>query len=69
MSNVTGYSAINWRGIADQMWDGKTIQEACDELGIRYVEMRFDITPEIKNFLLDTSMLASAREEILCQLN
>ena len=58
---------IPWRAIADQMWDGKTIQQACEELGLEYKVVMFNATPEIKGFLLDTSMVARHRdEEVLC---
>ena len=64
---VLGVVVIPWRAIADQMWDGKTIQQACEELGLEYKVVMFNATPEIKSLLLDTSMLARYRdEEIFC---
>ena len=56
---------IDWRSIADHMWDGKTIQQACHELGLDYKVVMFDVTEEMKGFLLDVSMLANYRDEEL----
>ena len=64
------FSMIEWREIANLMWDGKTIQQACDELGLDYKLVMLDVTPEMKGFLLDVSMLANYRdEELMCQLS
>ena len=57
--------SYDWYGIADFIWHGKTIQLACEELGYTWAEIRFVITPEQKQYLLDVSMLASVREEYL----
>ena len=56
---------VDYRQISDHMWDGKTVQQACDELGLDYTVVMFDITPDIKGFLLDVSMLANYRDEEL----
>ena len=50
------------------MWQGQTIQEACEALGIEYFDVlrELNVQPEIKSFLLDVGLLANAREEILC---
>ena len=64
---VLGIVVPPWRAIADLMWEGKTIQQACEELGLEYRVVMFNATPEIKSLLLDTSMLARYRdEEVLC---
>jgi hypothetical protein len=64
---VLGIAVIPWRAIADLMWDGKTIQQACEELDLEYKDVMFVITLDMKRFLLDTSMLARYRdEELLC---
>ena len=47
------------------MWDGKTVQQACDELGLDYKLVMLDVTEEMKGFLLDVSMLANYRDEEL----
>ena len=58
---------IPWRAIADLMWEGKTIQQACEELGLEYKDVMLVITLDMKRFLLDVSMLARYRdEEVLC---
>ena len=60
---VLGIVVIPWRAITDQMWDGKTIQQACEELGLEYKVVMFNATTEIKSLLLDTSMVARYRDE------
>ena len=61
---------VDYRQISDHMWDGKTIRQACDELGLDYKVVMLDVTEEMKGFLLDVSMLANYRdEELMCQLS
>ena len=62
---VLGAVVPPWRAIADLIWEGKTIQQACEELGLEYKDVMFIITPEMKSLLLDTSMLARYRDEEL----
>jgi hypothetical protein len=56
-----------WLGIADKMWSGQTIQQACTELGLEYENVRLKMNAEMKAFLLDVSMLANYRDTELCQ--
>ena len=56
---------IPWRAIADLMWEGKTIQQACEEIGLEYKDVMLVITLDMKRFLLDVSMLARYRDEEL----
>ena len=59
---------VDWRSIADLVWAGNTIDQACDELGLDYKAVMFDVTYDMKGFLLDTSMLANYRDqELMCQ--
>ncbi len=59
------HNTIDWRGIADLMWREMTIQQACEELGYDYIMVLRQSTVEQRRFLLDTSMLASVRDEYL----
>jgi hypothetical protein len=56
-----------WRLIADEMWAGNTVQDACKTLNLDWqtVYQRLNVEPEIKSYLLDVSLLANAREEFL----
>ena len=64
---VLGTVVIPWRAIADLMWTGKTIQQACSELELDYTDVMKVITHDMKSFLLDVSMLANYRDtELLC---
>ena len=65
MLSATGLNVVDWRLISNHMWDGKTVQQACDELGLDYKLVMLDVTEEMKGFLLDVSMLANYRDEEL----
>jgi hypothetical protein len=54
-----------YRSIADIMWRGMTVQEACKELKLDWLEIRKTMPIEVKRYLVDVSMLANAREEYL----
>ena len=63
-------SSISWRAIADHMWEGRTIQEACELIRIDYKDVSYQLNawPEMKSFLLDVSMVADYRDrELICQ--
>jgi hypothetical protein len=49
------------------MWDGCTIQQACELMRIDYADVSWHLNamPDMKSMLVDTSLLAGAREEIL----
>jgi hypothetical protein len=47
------------------MWRGMTVQEACKELKLDWLEIRKTMPIEVKRYLVDVSMLANAREEYL----
>ena len=60
-------SSIPWRSIADHIWDGKTVQESCKLVRIEYKDVLWHLNSEteIKSYLVDVSMIANVREEIL----
>ena len=69
MTTVTARMEPNWLALIESMWRGATIQEACAEQNYRYLDALWFLNTgeyiDIKRLLLDTSMLAAAREEIL----
>lgn len=60
---------IVWRRVIDEVWNGHTIEDACFLTNQDYERVMFLLRSnehhKIKSLLLDVSMLASAREEIL----
>jgi hypothetical protein len=54
---------VNYYKVADLVWQGKTVPEAVQELGHEWSHNSLPI--EVKRYLVDVSMLASAREEYL----
>ena len=71
LQSTQASSPISWRAIADHMWDGKTIQEACELIRIDYSDVMHELNawPEMKAFLVDVSMVANYRDTELCQQN
>ena len=64
---------INWRKIADLVWDGMTVPTACKELGYEWRDVDLAMDEDVRGFLLDVSMIAgyrdSALKEYMCQLH
>jgi hypothetical protein len=54
-----------WRAIADKVWEGKSIPDSCKELGLDWRVIDRKMSDNIRTFLLDTAMVAGAREEYL----
>ena len=57
---------IDWRAIADHVWENRTLQEACDLLGYDwntvYSKMR---SAEFRRLYVDIAMVASIRNELI----
>jgi hypothetical protein len=47
------------------MWRGMTIQQACSELNTDWLEMYKMMPIEVKQYVLNVSVLANAKEEYL----
>ena len=60
----------DWRGLANEMWHGSTIQQACANTGEDYgcVSWHLSGNPDLRALLLDVSMLASVREELINEI-
>jgi hypothetical protein len=61
MSDITQ----TYHSIADLMWRGMTIQQACNELNTDWLEMYKMMPIEVKQYVLNVSVLANAKEEYL----
>lgn len=59
----------NWKNIIDQIWKGRTLQQACEHLGEEYSYVEYCMTPRIRYFIIDVGMVANVREEILDEMN
>ena len=69
MSDLLQNGCIDWRAIADELWDGKTVQQACISLSIDYREVYREMDIEMRTFLLDVAMLANYRDGLLSAYN
>ena len=56
---------LPWKEIVDLIWKGNTIQQACEKLWLDYQEVDRAMCVEIRRLILDTSLVASARDEML----
>jgi hypothetical protein len=54
-----------WRSIADLVWKGKTLPDACTELGLDWRVIDRKMSEDVRSFLLDVAMVAGAKEEYL----
>lgn len=62
---MTRQECPDWRKIINQIWEGKTVQHACEFLGEDYSYVESCMSPQIRYFIIDVSMVANVREEIL----
>lgn len=51
--------------LVDAVWSGMTCPEACESLGLDFGEVYSQMPVDIRGLIIDTSMLARVREEIL----
>lgn len=56
---------LPWKQIVELIWDGYTIQQACETLRLDYQEVVIAMCVEIRRLIVDTALLASARDEML----
>ena len=56
-----------WLRIIGRVWVGETVKTACAQLGLSYQKVRQELNtaPRIKQLIVDTAMLANARDEII----
>ena len=54
---------IDWRKIADLVWGGLTVPQACVKLEYDFEMVTSEMSLNQRCFLVDTSVLANAREE------
>lgn len=63
MSEPSNTLAYQWRKIADLVWRGMTVPDACKELGYDWRETSKLMSVEVKRFMVDVSMLARYRDD------
>ena len=56
-----------WHDIADLVWQGKTCPQAARELGLDWMSVYRQMDLQKRRFMVDTSMLAGVRYEILSE--
>jgi len=54
-----------WHDIADLVWKGMTVPDACKELGYNFNNVYKYMSVEVSRYMVDVSMLAGCREEYL----
>jgi len=65
LSKPSSISACQWRKIADLVWQGMTVPDACLELGYDWAQVHKEMPTEVARYMVDVSMLANCREEYL----
>ena len=55
----------DWHRIADLVWSGMTVPDACAELGYEFVVVHKQMPVDIARYMVDVSMLAGCRDEYL----
>jgi hypothetical protein len=55
----------SWWDIADLVWSGMTIPDACAELGLDWRVVDRAMPEKVRSFYLDVAMVAGAKEEYL----
>jgi hypothetical protein len=55
----------HWHAIADLVWEGRTLKQACEDLGLDWRMIDRAMPEQVRSFYLDVAMVAGAREEYL----
>jgi hypothetical protein len=55
----------HWHAIADLVWEGRTVMQACEDLGLDWRVIDRAMPEQVRSFYLDVAMVAGAREEYL----
>ena len=55
----------DWRAIADLVWQGKTIPQAVQLLGLERRTVESEMILPIRRYLVEVSLLANCRQEFL----
>jgi hypothetical protein len=58
-------SQVDYYKVADLVWSGKTVPDSVRELGHDWCDVQKTMPADVKRYMLDTAMLASAREDFL----
>jgi hypothetical protein len=55
----------DWLNIIDLMWQQKTLDDACAAIGVSKLDVLWHLNanPEMSDYLLEVSMLASLKEK------
>ena len=56
---------VDYRQIADLVWDGMTVPAACEKLGYEWPEVDKTMNVELRGFMIDVSMVARYRDQEL----
>jgi hypothetical protein len=55
----------DWHSVADLVWAGMTVPDACKELGYDWREASKLMPITVKRYMVDVSMLANCRDEYI----
>ena len=58
-------TSSTYHAIADLVWQGMTVPDACKELGYDFHQVYKQMSVEVRGYLVDVSMVAGCREEYL----
>ena len=58
-------TVVDWEAIADLMWEGKTVQQACKILWYDWSEVDKQMDIDQRSYLIDVSMMAGVKKEYL----
>ena len=58
-------TSSTYHAIADLVWHGMTVPDACKELGYEFRDVYKQMSTDVTRFMVDVSMLAGCREEYL----
>lgn len=61
-------NSYKWAELFTQIWHGSTIKQACGYLALDYATVQNEMTIEIRSFIVDVSMVAGAKSELLNEL-
>lgn len=59
---------VDWLNIFDQIWNGLTLKQACAYLEMDYGKVQDYMSPAIRYFIIDVSMVVNARADLISEL-
>lgn len=58
-------TSAQWSAVFNGIWNGLTVEETCRYLELDFALVQNKMTLEIRSFIIDVSMVAGARSELL----